>query len=464
MRPKAGTVAALAALVAALIIVAIGTRGFTALPPATAYFDELATAFFAGQTSLLVQPAPQLLASPDPFAAANAAWWRYDISLYQGKFYLYWSPLPALIPLFFKSVAAPFTISDGMLTVFFVLVRIGFGALLLNLCRKRLFRRAKLWTTAFAVLVFALAAPMATLVSRPFVYEAGVAGGQCFLVGGLWLLYVGLFSGQTVRSRRIALALGGVCLASAFACRLSLMVAAFGLIALAVIAAARRAPRPSIASVAAVAACVGTPSVVTAGVMALYNYVRFGNLLDSGVRYQMTYYPYAASLKYVAYNLFIYLMRPPAWRPTFPFIEQSRVPAIYPAPSWINTPTYYYPSMMMVGAVYVVPFIAFALAGPLARPAAYKTQATAGERRWLAASCWTIVVLGGAPLLVNFASTLRYFGDVSSALVILALMGVWRVDEALRLRPWLRRGWLSFAVGAAAVSSLAGILVGFGPS
>ncbi len=62
------------------------------------YYDLLADAFLHGQTHLLIEPAPQLRALPDPYdASANQPWRLHDAILHGGKYYFYWGPAPALI-------------------------------------------------------------------------------------------------------------------------------------------------------------------------------------------------------------------------------------------------------------------------------------------------------------------------------------------------------------------------------
>src|SRR5262249_45010424 len=70
-------------------------------PPIPQYKDvyaPLGEAFLHGQTSLLERPAPELLALPNPYdCEANRPYRLHDRSLYQGRYYLYWGPVPALL-------------------------------------------------------------------------------------------------------------------------------------------------------------------------------------------------------------------------------------------------------------------------------------------------------------------------------------------------------------------------------
>ena len=65
---------------------------------------NLATAFEHGSFSLEAKPNPALLALPDPYDPSARAGINYpkDFSLYKGRYYLYFGPVPALILAIFK--------------------------------------------------------------------------------------------------------------------------------------------------------------------------------------------------------------------------------------------------------------------------------------------------------------------------------------------------------------------------
>jgi hypothetical protein len=67
--------------------------------PYTRYYDRQADAFLAGSLSLLEKPPAELLALANPYDYHNREGLGYlwDASLYRGKYYLYWGPVPALV-------------------------------------------------------------------------------------------------------------------------------------------------------------------------------------------------------------------------------------------------------------------------------------------------------------------------------------------------------------------------------
>jgi hypothetical protein len=64
-------------------------------PKSSVYYDLLGTAFSHGQIALEVAPPPELLKLDDPYNPENR--WDipvlWDMSYYNGKYYLYWGRL-----------------------------------------------------------------------------------------------------------------------------------------------------------------------------------------------------------------------------------------------------------------------------------------------------------------------------------------------------------------------------------
>src|SRR3990172_6126385 len=65
----------------------------------SSYYALLATSFRQGELSLSLRPDPALLELANPYdpAARQGIKTPLDLSLYNGKFYLYWGPAPALL-------------------------------------------------------------------------------------------------------------------------------------------------------------------------------------------------------------------------------------------------------------------------------------------------------------------------------------------------------------------------------
>src|SRR5271170_3296922 len=65
-------------------------------------YARLADGFLHGQLSLPARPDPRLLVLTNPYdPKANAGLRLDDAVLFNGKYYIYWGPVPALLTAFF---------------------------------------------------------------------------------------------------------------------------------------------------------------------------------------------------------------------------------------------------------------------------------------------------------------------------------------------------------------------------
>ncbi|MBN1405562.1 MAG: hypothetical protein JW946_03500, partial [Candidatus Omnitrophica bacterium] len=61
------------------------------------YYNALAAAFFSRRTNLLITPPKELLTLKDPYdPSLNELYRMHDLSLYKGKYYLYFGAAPVL--------------------------------------------------------------------------------------------------------------------------------------------------------------------------------------------------------------------------------------------------------------------------------------------------------------------------------------------------------------------------------
>ncbi len=101
-------------------IISIGTMN--KFPSGRDYYWMLAQAFQKGQTSLLVEPSPELLqlANPYDLSQRKGIDYLWDTTLYHGRYYLYWGPVPAVLAIFINLITkqpvsdpAGFSVRDG---------------------------------------------------------------------------------------------------------------------------------------------------------------------------------------------------------------------------------------------------------------------------------------------------------------------------------------------------------------
>ena len=417
------------------------------------HYEQLAAAFVDGHLDLIQRPDPARSA-----ASLRDDYW--DLSLYRGRLYLYWGPVPALIDaaiLRWFSFAVP----DDPLTVAFAFGRAVFGVLLLLRAKHAFFRSHPWWPNVLGAVTLALGAPMTLILARPDVYEAAIMGGQCFLVAATYVAFVALTRPRDAGARAL-LVLSGVLLALGIASRLSLLVGVAGIVALTVVEAAGDVPRRTrLRSIALDAVAMGAPIALCLVALAAYNRARFGSVLDSGLHLQLTQWTFHAGSRFVLPNLYSYIAKPPEFVDHFPFF---RVAVWDGLPLWrlfpdavLNCGDYYFESN--AGLLWTTPLYAFAavawvaLAVWVVRAVRRRTLSPAPRLAWLVAVSFVLAVVTMAPCIVAAGSAARYLGDGSAGLALAATLGL-SLLVARPTRSRVARGALAAFASAAVAASI----------
>jgi hypothetical protein len=157
-------------LCAVFLIYAIWSAAgsFSHWPVYSTYFDLLGEGFRRGQLSLPISPAPELLAAKNPYDRANGRYWLTDATLHDGKYYLYWGPLPPLLQAIAKTLLdIDRLVGDQYLLLFFSSLSALFGALLIESLRRYMFSTVSSWVSACSILALAFANPVLYLLTSP---------------------------------------------------------------------------------------------------------------------------------------------------------------------------------------------------------------------------------------------------------------------------------------------------------
>lgn len=239
------------------------------------YYAGLAEAFRRGQLHLPyeVDPRWQQVANPYDYASRAAhglAWEMWDASLYGGRFYLYFSPVPAVVFYIPFHILARGYPPDALAAVVFAAW--SFLACVL-FARRALASRRTHVPFAVWVLLIGVANVLPYTLRSVRAYEVAVTAGMAMTAS----FACALQRWTETRAPRHAVWMG-VWLALAIATRpnLAVLLLLFAL----VLWSARRigAALPALVPLAIVALALGT-----------YNQQRFGNPLELGLGYQISY-------------------------------------------------------------------------------------------------------------------------------------------------------------------------------
>ncbi|MGH9671690.1 MAG: hypothetical protein ACRD44_00785 [Bryobacteraceae bacterium] len=261
------------------------------------YYNLLGRAFASGRLHLPVDPAPELLAQPNPWdPKVDPALKMHDVALYDGRYYLYHGAGPAMMLFAPWRLITGHDVPERFALLLLCLGGYAFasGALLRLLDASG----ARPHPAVLAALLLALGICQGVpyLFGRVWVYEIAIAGGyfcvsaaMFFLASGHWAV-AGLFFGLAI------------------ACRPHLLFA--GLVALIL------APRDKRIRML-------TPFAAMAALVAAYNLVRFDNPLEFGVRYLLTYDTNQQRVRLAWENLipglYYFTLSPPGWSAVFPW-------------------------------------------------------------------------------------------------------------------------------------------------
>jgi hypothetical protein len=416
--------------VISLWIVSGGAWRFDTNPSGSLYGRQ-AEAFRAGQLALLEAPPEALLALPDPYDPRQ---WRtlpieIDLSLFDGRFYLYFGPAPALAMLALVLVrgAPP---ADGVVGLAFALLWLALLPVCLAALRSRLAPTGS-WVVDLAGLIaIGLGAPVGAVLGRLATYETAILAGQAFLALGLAL-------GAAARNRSTMLVGAGLAFGLAAASRLTLLPALVVVVGVALLVQSRVTARAVVALIA--------PLLAVLVALALYNAARFGTPWETGWRYQLTALPQHAWLPqmFQVGNLPVtanwYLTRPPiiGWAP----------PWLWPRPAdateAVTLADWFYEPLGGIGIMWTAPLALVGL-GAAALLALRRSLPGALAGLWLAA------LAAALPSLLFRAALLRYQLDFLPLLLLAATLSVQRALPATGRRRGVVQGvcLLGAAVGA----------------
>lgn len=385
------------------------------LPNETNYYDLQANAFAKGQLALDVDPDPAFLAmpaeilyEPENRTGIPVLW---DATLYEGKYYLYWGPSPALLlaPLkFFYSK----DLGDKLLSIIFLTGTLLFLNLIILDLWRRHFSHIPRWAVLAAVAFAGLVNPMPYVMVEGRIYEGAIIAAQFFLVGGFYFLLPALD-----KPTPIPLALAGLFFALAIGARTPL-APGVGFVSLMLCVWAFQTQR---ARMVALIFSFAMPLIVGAIAYMAYNYARFDSVTEFGFRYQLTSYNLyknldkTLSIAYFPPNIYKTVLNPLERREAFPYIFPNR----WAGPEWL---TNYQPGMYLTftenitGILYSSPFLLLGLLS------IFRTKP---NLRWILLAL-TLTALGIFLTLQSyFFIAMRYLLDLIPTLTILAVIGFW---------------------------------------
>jgi hypothetical protein len=445
-------------------IVSRGT--WTQWPTRTTYYDQQAASFAHGQLALAAKPNAALLTLSDPYVPANRANIPFplDVSLYGGKFYLYFGPVPALLLLLPKTlVRGP--IGDQYLVFLF-----GFGificlSLLIIKLWKRYFLDIPPWMVILGILLAGLVAPLDAILNGSSIYDAAITGGQFFFLAG-WYWALDTLDPQSISKWKLAMT--GLLWGAALGCRITLILP-IGLMALMVILALIRNSLQdrSLAGSIPPVVSFALPLLLCLIALGWYNWARFGSALETGISYQLAgpnlekHRQDIFSSSYIVQNLYNYVFNAPERQPAFPYVAFAPG-KVKPVRSFVSLP-HIYDAERMTGTRYTAPFLLFALI-PAVVALLRMPPRDSFPIRWITAGLYGSFLSEFVFFMAFFWAAERYLLDFLPSLLLLSIIGFWQLSRSFDGTRVGRILYAACGIGLAAFSMIVSTLLAIGNS
>lgn len=411
------------------------------------FYGMLGDAFVDGRLSLSTAPDPGLLALPDPYdPETNAAFRLHDASLYDGRYYLYFGPTPAVL-LFAPARLLGLTVTEPFASAVFASIALVAAAWLVTVLLRRFAPQVGTAMTAAMVLVVGLANGVPFALRRPAVYETAITAGlACTMVVALLVAFA---LDRQRRRRVILLACAGIAAGLAVGSRPHLALIMF----LPLFAAAYAWRTESRQTGLRMLAASGGPFVAILAVLGIYNALRFDSVLEFGSRYQLAGINMnsEAVLDFARLvpGIFFYFVSAPSFSSAFPFVTL--------APEWPGggTPDAYVGVEPVAGALALAPIIVMGLIAMTILAVRHsRRRATTGVALPLAMAA-TAIGIATATILAIPSATLRYEVDWLTLLLVASVVSIG--IAMARATGWRRRAVEVSVVVLAGYSCFVGV-------
>jgi hypothetical protein len=323
------------------------------------YYNRLVDSFIHRQLSVIEKPDPKLLALENPYIWANRNQINtlWDLSLYHGKYYVYWGVAPVLTFYLPLRVFKGSFVNEWFACWVFASLAFLFCALFMRRALRFWFQRElDAGETFLLILAIGFSSTYPYLLRRPAVYENAILAAVAFIFMSLYTLVRGL-AAERALARNIFLLLSGTAYGLAIASRPTFLFAGmipFYLLGDEFWKSRKNSAQLSVSAVTQMTTQPETPHlpssltlsapkklgpyssliffsvpVALAGIgLAIYNFLRFDSFTEFGLHYQLTSFD-IRTLSFHAPDFWnawrAYLLNLPDLQLTFPFFRVVRI-------------------------------------------------------------------------------------------------------------------------------------------
>lgn len=320
------------------------------------YNNKLIKAFEKGQVFLIDQPSEGLLNLNNPYDLSERNEnierdkdYIWDAALYNGHYYIYFGALPAIaIMLPFHIITGKF-LATATLTLAFSLLTVLVLAIIVKEIFKKYFPNLEFKYLILSTLIIMFGTMIIWINISPRFYELVTVAGLFFAALGFLLVLISK-NDEIISYKKLFL--GCLSMALAVACRPTNVFSS--IIIVPFLSSILKNNIKNKKTILKIIFCVAIPYLSVAGVLMWYNYIRFGNVLEFGAKYQLTVND-MLHLKKSAFSIstgiICDLFNIPMFLPVFPFVQTNS--------NIIETFNYYYVEDIPGGVFLLAPICFF---------------------------------------------------------------------------------------------------------
>jgi hypothetical protein len=305
-------------------------------------YVDLADALLEGKLSLLTEPSEELIALADPYdPLQNHGLRLYDASLYKGHYYLYFGPAPVLAAFLPWKLLTGMPMPHNLAGAFFAVGGFIVSILLMILIVRGAEIKGSFFTFIIGIIMLGLCNMVLPALRLPFMYEVASLSAYAFSMFSLFFIFSFLLlDNRKMIHLLIASLFYGLAIASRFSYVYGVVIFLIPLWSF--LDHQKVFSRSSFKKMAIFLITVGAPLTLCVGLLLLYNYFRFGNFLEFGLRYQLGIvrpldYPFF-SVNNFWINNYVHLLSGIFINGSFPFFhvqslnipEHLTIPSYYP--------------------------------------------------------------------------------------------------------------------------------------
>ncbi len=419
------------------------------------YYNILTESFIKGNLYLPFEPTTEFLKSQDPYnPAKRQGYFPWDTAFYKGKFYLYFGITPILTLYLPYMLTTGKYLSDYLATLIFMFGSVIWATLFLKLVFYKNFKKIPQWMflTIVSVIGFANVAPY--LLRRLATYQVAISCGTFCLLGAIYLLHYAVL-GSNLKSPKL-IVLGSLFLGLAFGARPNLIFAVLVILITMIYKISKDYFTNNSNKVHYCLALI-LPFSMFLLFLGLYNYLRFNNPFEFGLRYtltlQNTRLAYHFNTSNILINSYLFLFHTPIINSQFPFIHiLTRIPStITPPPDFIAEKIAgIFPSIPFLLLIFVAPIISYFSANQEAQDSIFNIK----EFLCVFISGWLVLLF----FICCGTVTMRYLADYAT-LFILSTGMIWFYYDS-KLSGKSKRTLRIIATSLALISIINGLCFG----